>query len=92
MKEILRKIIQWTFENEMIPEIYFSAELGGFYLVLKLRRYGKCIAHRFYIGGVISPNNWDITGTIDEEIECFIADAKQELLKENDDAEHRADT
>ena len=79
MGKILRDIIDWSFQNEIIPEIYFSAYSGGIYLTLKLRKHGKCIAHEFYVGGVLCLENWDISGRVDDEVEHFIETAKKEL-------------
>ena len=79
MNEILRNLIKWAEENKISPEIYFYSELGGIYLVLKLHKHGKCIAHDFYVpGGVLCLQNWD-RFPIEEEVNCFIEKAKEEL-------------
>ena len=85
MNEILRSLIKWTEENEVIPEIYFMAECGGIYLVLKLRYHGKCIAHEFYVpGGILCLQNWDMF-PMDEGINRFIEDAKKKLKEADND-------
>ena len=81
MNEILRSLIKWTEENEIIPEIYFTCECGGIWLNLVLRYHGKKIKHEFYVpGGVLCLNNWDMFPT-EEEVNLFIEEAKEELLK-----------
>lgn len=76
MNEIIRSLIKWTEENKIVPEIYFHAISGGIYLVLTLRKHGKCISHEFYIpGGVLCVQNWDIV-PMEEELNCFIEEAK----------------
>lgn len=81
MNEIIRSLIQWTEENEVIPEIYFTAQFGGIWLNLKLWYHGKCIAHEFYVPrGVLCLQNWDMF-PMEEEVSCFIEEAKAGLLK-----------
>lgn len=81
MNEILRSLIKWTEENEVVPEIYFTAECGGIWLNLKLHYHGKCIAHEFYVpGGVLCLQNWDMF-PMEDEVNSFIKEAKTELLK-----------
>jgi hypothetical protein len=81
MNEILRSLIKWTEENEVIPEIYFMAISGGIWLTLKLHYHGKCIAHEFYVpGGVLCLQNWDMF-PMEEEVNQFIEEAKTALLK-----------
>ena len=80
MDKILREIISWTFENKIIPEIYFSTISGGIYLTLTFRYNGKCISHEFYVGGVLCLENWDIGGCVDEEVKWFVEEAKCALL------------
>ena len=80
MNEIIRSLIKWTEENEVVPEIYFTAECGGIWLNLKLRYHGKCVAHEFYVpGGVLCLQNWDMF-PMEEDVNGFIREAKAELL------------
>lgn len=80
MNEILRSLIKWTEENEIVPEIYFTAECGGIWLNLILRHHGKGIQHSFYVpGGVLCLSNWDMF-PMEEEVNSFINEAKTELL------------
>lgn len=80
MNEIFREIIKWTEENQVVPEIYFQCECGGIYLVLILRYHGKCMEHDFYVpGGVLCLQNWDMF-PMEEEVNDFIAEAKNYLL------------
>lgn len=79
MNEILRSLIKWTEENNIIPEIYFTAESGGIWLNLTLRKHGKCMQHAFYVpGGVLCLSNWDMFQK-EEEVNSFIEEAKNEL-------------
>lgn len=81
MNEILRSLIKWMEENEVVPEIYFTAISGGIWLNLKLHYHGKCIAHEFYVpGGVLCLQNWDMFPK-EEEVNQFIEEAKTALLK-----------
>lgn len=81
MNEILRSLIKWTEENEVIPEIYFMTECGGIWLNLKLHYHSKCIVHEFYVpGGVLCLQNWDMF-PMEDEVNSFINEAKTELLK-----------
>lgn len=80
MNEIIRSLIKWTEENELVPEIYFTAECGGIWLNLKLRYHGKCVAHEFYVpGGVLCLQNWDMF-PMEADVNGFIEEAKAELL------------
>lgn len=82
MNKILRSLIKWTEENEVVPEIYFTMECGGIWLNLILRKHGKCMQHEFYVpGGVLCLSNWDMF-PMEEEVNLFIEDAKSELMKE----------
>lgn len=80
MNEILRNLIKWTEENNIVPEIYFTAECGGIWLNLILRKHGKCMRHTFYVpGGVLCLSNWDMF-PMEEEVNLFIEEAKTALL------------
>ena len=80
MDKILREIISWTYENKIIPEIYFTAVSGGVWLNLVFHSHGKSIKRLFYVGGVLCLENWDIGGCVDEEVKWFVEEAKRELL------------
>lgn len=81
MNEILRSLIKWTEENDVVPEIYFTTECGGIWLNLILRKHGKCIQHHFYVpGGVLSLKNWDMF-PMEDEVNNFIEEAKTELRR-----------
>ena len=81
MNEILRSLIKWTEENDIVPEIYFTAVCGGIWLNLILRKHGKCMQHAFYVpGGVLCLQNWDMF-PMEEEVNCFIEEAKTALLE-----------
>lgn len=85
MNEILRSLIKWTEENEIVPEIYFTAESGGIWLNLILRKHGKCMQHAFYVpGGVLCLSNWDMF-PMEEEVNCFIEEAKAQLIEKSED-------
>ena len=79
MNEILRSLIKWAEENEVIPDIHFTSECGGIWLNLILRKHGKRMQHAFYVpGGVLCLSNWDMF-PVEEELNLFIEDAKSEL-------------
>lgn len=81
MNEILRSLIKWTEENDVVPEIYFTAECGGIWLNLILRKHGKCMQHSFYVpGGVLRLSNWDMF-PMEDEVNNFIEVAKTELRR-----------
>ena len=81
MNDILRSIVKWAEENKIVPEIYFQSISGGIYLVLTLHKHGKAISHDFYVpGGVLCLQNWDMF-PMDEEVNCFIEEAKRGLLE-----------
>lgn len=81
MNEILRSLIKWTEENNIIPEIHFTSECGGIWLNLTLSKYGKCIKHAFYIpGGVLLLKNWDMF-PMEDEVNHFIEEAKNALRR-----------
>lgn len=85
MNEILRSLIKWTEENGVVPEIYFTSESGGVWLNLILRKHGKCMQHAFYVpGGVLCLSNWDMF-PMEEEVNCFIEEAKIQLMKKSED-------
>lgn len=81
MNDILRSLIKWTEENEIVPEIYFTSECGGIWLNLILRKHGKCMQHAFYVpGGVLCLRNWDMF-PMEEEVNSFIEEAKAQLIE-----------
>ena len=81
MNEILRSLIKWTEENKIVPEIYFTSDGGGIWLNLILRKHRKCMQHAFYVpGGVLCLSNWDMF-PMEEEVNCFIEEAKTALLE-----------
>lgn len=81
MNEILRSLIKWTEENDVVPEIYFTAECGGIWLNLILRKHGKSIQHSFYVpGGVLCLSNWDMF-PMEDEVNNFIEEAKTALRR-----------
>ena len=80
MNEILRSLIKWTEENGIVPEIYFTTKSGGIWIILTLRKHGKCMQHAFYVpGGVLCLQNWDMF-PMEDEVNCFIDEAKNALL------------
>ena len=84
MNEIIRSILKWIDDTHIIPEIFFTTEYGGYYLNIILRCKGKNISESFYIpGGYLCLKNWDGCDC-NEELEHFINDAKQRLLKESE--------
>lgn len=79
MEEIIEKIIEWSAENNMLVDIRFRSEFGGFYCILKLSRGKKKTVNEFYIpGGVFSVEGWKI-GDNDLELKMFLEQAKAEL-------------
>lgn len=80
MNEILRALIKWTEDNQVVPEIYFTSACGCIWLCLKLSYNGKRMLHEFYVpGGVLSLQNWDMT-PMEQEVNHFIDEAKAYLL------------
>lgn len=66
-------------KNDVVPEIYFTAECGGIWLNLILRKHGKCMQHSFYVpGGVLCLSNWDMF-PMEDEVNNFIEEAKTAL-------------
>lgn len=85
MNEILRSLIKWTEENDLVPEIYFTTVSGGIWLNLILRKHGKCMQHEFYVpGGVLCLSNWDMF-PMEEEVNYFIEEAKAQLIEKSED-------
>lgn len=81
MHAIIRRLINWTEKNKMLPTISFAFIRGGIYCVVKLSKNDKSIEHMFYIpGGCLTLGNWDTTYSLNEkEIEDFIEEAKEKL-------------